>query len=148
MRSPETLHGCPNKTQSDQKRTKYAFSNQTQPSFDFIIVHAIWFDILASVTTGRVPRIMYRRWLQESKLEMADLMGYYNRVMIAIGDLAHVHAWKTKMTEQGTLSMPRLVMRNRKIDARLRNGIKRVGKRNWSVYKMKHGQSLLPAQAD
>jgi hypothetical protein len=54
---------------------------------------------------------------------MADLMGCYNWVMIAIGDLAHLQAWKKDMKEQGMLSVPELVMKSRNIETRLQNGI-------------------------
>lgn len=54
---------------------------------------------------------------------MADLMGCYSWVMIAIGDLAHLQAWKTDMKEKGTLSVPDLVMRSKEVDTRLQDGI-------------------------
>ncbi|RMJ15621.1 hypothetical protein CDV36_004714 [Fusarium kuroshium] len=100
---------------------------QAQPDFDFLIAHAIWFDILSCVSTGRVPRITYRQWLEESNLDMANLMGCYNWVMISIGDLAHLQAWKCKMKEQGTLSVPDLVMRSQEIETRLQDGIEKLG---------------------
>lgn len=99
---------------------------QPQPGFDFLIVHAIWFDILSCVSTGRVPRIGYRQWLEASNLDMADLMGCYNWVMISIGDLAHLQAWKSKMKEQGTLSIPDLVTRSREIERRVEDGVEKL----------------------
>ncbi|KNB17026.1 hypothetical protein FOXG_15183 [Fusarium oxysporum f. sp. lycopersici 4287] len=59
--------------------------HQSQADFNFLVAEALWHDILACATTGRVPRIPYRQWLEASGLEMADLMGCYNWVMIAIG---------------------------------------------------------------
>lgn len=124
MHSPEALLGPANSTDT-AKASKEHVSNddQPQPGLEFLMVHAIWFDILSCISTGRVPRIAYRRWLETSKLEMADLMGCYSWVMIAIGDLAHLQAWKTDMKEKGTLSVPDLVMRSKEVDTRLQDGI-------------------------
>ncbi|RSL93529.1 hypothetical protein CEP52_013190 [Fusarium oligoseptatum] len=128
--SPEVLlvHSTsPNSTETTNGNEEYAYKLfQAQPDFDFLIAHAIWFDILSCVSTGRVPRITYRQWLEESNLDMADLMGCYNWVMISIGDLAHLQAWKCKMKEQGTLSVPDLVMRSQEIETRLQDGIKKL----------------------
>ncbi|EGU88406.1 hypothetical protein FOXB_01073 [Fusarium oxysporum f. sp. conglutinans Fo5176] len=54
---------------------------------------------------------------------MADLMGCYNWVMIAIGDLAHLQAWKKDMKQQGRLSVPELARRGQRIEKRLQDGI-------------------------
>jgi hypothetical protein len=97
--------------------------HQSQADFNFLMAQALWHDILACATTGRVPRIPYRQWLEGSGLEMADLMGCYNWVMIAIGDLAHLQAWKIDMKQQGKLSVPELVRKGQRIDKRLQDGI-------------------------
>lgn len=124
MLSPEGLLGSPNSTDTAKvSGDQVSNSHQAQPDLEFLMIHAIWFDILACVSVGRVPRIAYRRWLETSKLEMADLMGCYNWVMICIGDLAHLQAWKKNMKEEGTLSVPNLVLRSKGIDTRLRQGI-------------------------
>ncbi|KAG5803987.1 hypothetical protein H9Q74_011727 [Fusarium xylarioides] len=96
---------------------------QLQGDFNFLIAEALWHDILACVTTGRVPRIPYRQWLEASGLAMEELMGCYNWVMIAIGDLAHLQAWKKEMKQKGALSVPELVRRGQGIEKRLQNGI-------------------------
>ncbi|KAH7239645.1 putative C6 transcription factor [Fusarium solani] len=128
--SPEVLlqHSTsPNRTDTANDSDEYAYKVfQAQPDFDFLIVHAIWFDILSCVSTGRVPRIAYRQWLEASNLDMADLMGCYNWVMISIGDLAQLQAWKSKMKEQGTLSVPDLVTRSREVETRLEDGIEKL----------------------
>ncbi|KAG8355658.1 hypothetical protein FVEN_g6521 [Fusarium venenatum] len=95
----------------------------SHPDFSFLVTQALWFDILACVSTGRVPRIAYQQWLEESDLDMADLMGCYNWVMISIGDLAHLQAWKKDMQNKRTLSVPELVIKCRNIETRLHNGI-------------------------
>ncbi|RFN46451.1 hypothetical protein FIE12Z_9286 [Fusarium flagelliforme] len=96
---------------------------QSQSDFDFFVAEALWFDILACVSTGRVPRIPYNQWLEGSSFEMADLMGCYNWVMVAIGDLAHLQTWKNHMKEEGRLSVPELVRKGQDIEKRLRDGI-------------------------
>ncbi|RGP66164.1 hypothetical protein FSPOR_6784 [Fusarium sporotrichioides] len=125
--SPESLLRnslAPNSTViSPASRTYDNSSESFQPDFDFLVAETIWIDILACVSTGRVPRIPYQQWLEASKIDMADLMGCYNWVMIAIGDLAHLQAWKKGMKELGTLSIPELVIRSREIETRLQSGI-------------------------
>ncbi|CZR48753.1 uncharacterized protein FPRO_03926 [Fusarium proliferatum ET1] len=96
---------------------------EVQPDFNFLVAEALWHDILACATTGRVPRIPYRQWLEGSGIVMADLMGCYNWVMIAIGDLAHLNAWKKDMKQKGTLSVPELVRRGQRIEKELQDGI-------------------------
>ncbi|KAI5459606.1 fungal-specific transcription factor domain-containing protein [Mariannaea sp. PMI_226] len=127
LHSPDALLGqnaSPNETDLPQHSGNIISNNeQTHSAFEFLIIHAIWFDILACVSTGRVPQIAYRHWLETSNIEMADLMGCYNWVMISIGDLAHLQAWKKEMKERGTLSVPDLVTRSREIEARLQTGI-------------------------
>ncbi|KAF5534823.1 C6 zink-finger PRO1A [Fusarium napiforme] len=96
---------------------------QLQGNFNFLIAEAVWHDILACATTGRVPRIPYRQWLEGSGLQMSDLMSCYNWVMIAIGDLAHLQAWKKDMKQKGALSVPELVRRGQRIEKKLQDGI-------------------------
>ncbi|KAF5599043.1 C6 zink-finger PRO1A [Fusarium pseudoanthophilum] len=94
-----------------------------QADFSFLIAEALWHDILACATTGRVPRIPYRQWLEGPDLAMEDLMGCYNWVMIAIGDLAHLQAWKRDMKQKEALSIPELVRRGQRIEKGLQDGI-------------------------
>jgi hypothetical protein len=100
---------------------------ETHPEFDFLMAQAIWFDILACVSMDRVPRIPYREWLEASDLEMADLMGCYNWIMVCIGDLAYLQAWKTEMEEQGTLSMMALATKSSVIQGALQEGAHGLG---------------------
>lgn len=129
MHSPEALLGnpaSPSHTGTAKDGDAYHRNNvQTHPDFEFLILHAIWFDILACVSADRVPRIEYRQWLEKPtlKLEMANLMGCYNWVIISIGDLAHLQGWVNAMKNKGTLSAPQLVMRAQEIEARLHDGI-------------------------
>ncbi|EWZ00065.1 hypothetical protein FOYG_03976 [Fusarium oxysporum NRRL 32931] len=115
--SPESTLPSPVNTSRDGD------PHQSQADFNFLVAEALWHDILACATTGRVPRIPYRQWLEGSGLEMADLMGCYNWVMIAIGDLAHLQAWKKDMKQQGRLSVPELARRGQRIEKRLQDGI-------------------------
>lgn len=129
MHSPEALLGnaaSPSRTGPAKADDSCHPNNvQAHPNLEFLILHSIWFDILACVSAGRVPRIEYRQWLEKPtlNLEMADLMGCYNWVMISIGDLAHVQGWGTVMKEKGALSVPQLVRRTQEIEARLQDGV-------------------------
>lgn len=127
MHSPEALL----RTQSSPGNTSpYPTSDRldddphpSQIGFNFLIAEALWHDILACATTGRVPRIPYRQWLEGTGLEMATLMGCYNWVMVAIGDLAHLQAWKKEMRQQERLSVPELVRKGQRIEKTLQDGI-------------------------
>ncbi|KAL6918215.1 hypothetical protein FSST1_009710 [Fusarium sambucinum] len=123
MISPKALRKSSSSNNPSVSPVSINSGEESHPDFSFLITQALWFDILACVSTGRVPRIAYQQWLEESDLEMADLMGCYNWVMVAIGDLAHLQAWKEDMQDKRTLSVPELVIKCQNIETRLQNGI-------------------------
>lgn len=90
---------------------------------EFLVVTVIWFDLFACVSTGRVPSLPYHRWLQIPGLNMADLMGCQNWVMLVIGDLAHFGAWKEQQEKNGLLSVRELAGRGQEIEKRLETGL-------------------------
>lgn len=127
MHSPEALLRTPS---SPGNNSPFPASDglddephQSQLGFNFLVAEALWHDILACATTGRVPRMPYRQWLEGTGLEMANLMGCYNWVMVAIGDLAHLQAWKKEMRQQERLSVPELVRKGQRIERTLQDGI-------------------------
>lgn len=149
LHSPEALLGKP-ASPSHTGTTKVGdgyHSNDVQahPDFEFLILNAIWYDILACVSAGRVPRIQYRQWLEKPtlNLEMADLMGCYNWVMTSIGDLAHLQGWVNDMKNKGTLSVPQLVMRTQEIEARLNDGVNELELTMKVRFELKKRRGLL-----
>ncbi|KAF4439648.1 C6 zink-finger PRO1A [Fusarium acutatum] len=126
MHSPDALLRTSSLSENDLPspiNTSRDENSELQADFNFLVAEALWHDILACATTGRVPRIPYRQWLEGSDLAMADLMGCYDWVMIAIGDLAHLNAWKKDMKQKGTLSVPELVKRGQGIEKKLQDDI-------------------------
>ncbi|CAG7919109.1 unnamed protein product [Penicillium olsonii] len=90
---------------------------------EFLIVGVMWYDLLACVSIGSVPRLPYQSWLRAPYLDTADLMGCENWVMLAIGDLAHLSAWKNQQEKDGLLSIRELATKGMEIETRLENGI-------------------------
>lgn len=96
----------------------------TNADLEFLMVGVMWYDLLACVSTGSVPRLPYQSWLQTPHLDTADLMGCENWVMLAIGDLAYLSAWKGQQEKDGLLSIRELASKGIEIETRLENGIK------------------------
>lgn len=90
---------------------------------EFLMVTVVWFDIFASLSTGRPPRLPYQGWLRTPGLNTADLMGCQNWVLVAIGDLAHFDTWKEQQESEGLLSIRELAGKAQEIEMRLENGI-------------------------
>ncbi|RDB26195.1 C6 finger domain transcription factor nosA [Hypsizygus marmoreus] len=105
-----------------------ALSN-CQPNEAFIIKTAIWFDVLASVTTGKEPyfhtaiRVMFHPGTSRvyevasaSQYSMMSPMGCQNVVVWALAETSSLAYWKRSQLEKGALSMPLLVRRGEEID--------------------------------
>ncbi|KZF25158.1 hypothetical protein L228DRAFT_265632 [Xylona heveae TC161] len=56
----------------------------------FLVANLLWFDLLASTSSGTAPKIAYKLWLDERNIDLSQLMGCYNWVMTAIGDIASI----------------------------------------------------------
>lgn len=93
---------------------------------EFLMVTVVWFDLFASLATGRAPRLPYQDWLCTPGLNTADLMGCQNWVMVIIGDLANFSIWKERQENNGSLSIRELAGKGQEIEARLENGIQNL----------------------
>ena len=58
------------------------------------MAQVLWFELLASASTGLRPRMPYRTWLNSGCVDMTDVMGCENWIMEVIGDLATLDAQK------------------------------------------------------
>lgn len=58
------------------------------------MTQVLWFELLASASTGLRPRMPYKTWLNSGCVDMRDVMGCDNWIMEAIGDLATLDAQK------------------------------------------------------
>ncbi|KAJ6512966.1 fungal-specific transcription factor domain-containing protein [Mycena sanguinolenta] len=99
-----------------------------------IIKAAIWFDVLAAVTTQEEPRFLefiralyspnasgiYDPSLSPApELSMMTVMGCENHVVWALAEASALAVWKRKQQNAGTLSVPDLVARGSNLDSYL-----------------------------
>jgi len=87
------------------------------------MVGVMWYDLFACISTRSIPRLPYQRCLQTPGFNTADLMGCHNWVMMAIGDLTHLSAWKDQQEKDGLLSIRELASKGQEIETRLESGI-------------------------
>jgi len=121
--------------------TFYNFSNplqQCDAKTAFVVKTAIWFDVLASITTGQCPRLQSvierlfnprRTHLQEigdplsDQHSMLSPMGSENDVVWAISEISSLAEWKEEQQARGFLSILELVNRAAPIQQCLDNPI-------------------------
>ncbi|KAJ7476036.1 fungal-specific transcription factor domain-containing protein [Mycena latifolia] len=97
----------------------------------FIIKTAIWFDVLAAITTQEAPRFLhYIRQLYSpeasvildpslpppDELSMMNVMGCENHIVWAMAEASALAVWKQDQMARGCLSMPELVARASNLD--------------------------------
>ncbi|KAG1887064.1 hypothetical protein F4604DRAFT_1916886 [Suillus subluteus] len=89
-----------------------------------------WFDVLASVTLIRRPKFLeVLRSLYgpttavndgRPELSMMGVMGYENRIVLALAEIADLACWKDECRRAGRLSLYELVRRGQDIEAVLK----------------------------
>ncbi|KAF7336813.1 hypothetical protein MVEN_02117100 [Mycena venus] len=94
----------------------------------FIIKAAIWFDVLAAITTQESPRFLhYIRELyspetsgiydpSSPELSMMAVMGCENHIVWALAEASELSVWKREQQARGRLSVPDLVARASNLD--------------------------------
>ncbi|KAJ6532036.1 fungal-specific transcription factor domain-containing protein [Mycena capillaripes] len=97
----------------------------------FIIKTAIWFDVLAAITTQESPRFLhYIRQLYSPEasgiydptlppspeLSMMSVMGCENHIVWALAEASALSVWKRQQQQHGCLSIPELVTRANNLD--------------------------------
>jgi len=112
----------------------------------FVIKTTIWFDVLASVTTMKPPRLLnYIRQLFQPTLNwiprtytMLTPMGCENTVVWALAETSYLAYWKAKSISQGNLSIRQLVTQVQEIEPYLLPGPRpiepREGPEGWSRF--------------
>lgn len=93
---------------------------------DILLVHALWFDLLACLSVDRVPHLPYEHWLKIPGFNMADVIGFENWVAQAMGDIAVLRQWKEDQQSSGSLSIFQLASKAREIQCTLEQGVKRL----------------------
>ncbi|KAF8632259.1 hypothetical protein AX15_002004 [Amanita polypyramis BW_CC] len=102
----------------------------------FVIKTAIWFDVLASITSQKAPRLraVIDRLFNPSHARIQDLgdptsdqcsmlspMGCENDVVWALSEISSLAEWKSEQQSKGILSIPELVARSKVIEQCLDN---------------------------
>ncbi|KAG6897152.1 hypothetical protein C0992_003739 [Termitomyces sp. T32_za158] len=95
----------------------------------FIIKTSIWFDVLASVTTQKVPHFLepirsmfdptqskIQELSPEDPSSMMSPMGCHNDVVWALAETSELFCWKQQQLASESLSIPTLVRRAARID--------------------------------
>lgn len=95
----------------------------------FIIKTSIWFDVLASVTTQKVPHFLepirsmfdptqskIQELAAEDPSSMMSPMGCHNDVVWALAETSELFCWKQEKLANESLSIPTLVRKAAKID--------------------------------
>ncbi|KAI1870967.1 hypothetical protein JX265_006007 [Neoarthrinium moseri] len=103
-----------------------------QASFRFLTVNLLWSDVIASTALAQAPRLQkFHPELIDGptpELPIQDFLGCHNWVILTIGEIAGLDAWKKEMRNAGVLSMVELVTRATCIERRLRAGIEELDK--------------------
>ena len=102
----------------------------------FIIKTAIWFDVLASITTQKTPRLraVIDRLFNPSRPHIRELgdpssdqcsmlspMGCENDVVWALSEISSLADWKSEQQSKAVLSIPELVAKSKVIEQCLDN---------------------------
>ncbi|KAJ7285216.1 fungal-specific transcription factor domain-containing protein [Mycena rebaudengoi] len=97
----------------------------------FIVKTAIWFDVLAAVTTQKTPRFLsFIRQLYDPErsgvfdptlpsppaLSMMSVMGCENHIVWALAEASALSVWKREKLQAGCLSIPELVAKASHLD--------------------------------
>ncbi|KAK6070137.1 C6 transcription factor [Seiridium cupressi] len=109
-----------------------------QASFRFLTINLLWIDILASTALERAPRL--ERFHQQllvgdnPSLRATDFLGCHNWVMLIIGQISALHAWKKEMKKSGALSIVELVKKASCIEKRLQEYIEQLSSVRMDVF--------------
>ena len=101
-----------------------------QAAFRFFSAMLLVNDIISSTSLEHAPRLQkYHRHLLTSNhnsghfpLQLEDFVGHENWILLLIGEISALDAWKKEMKKSGALSMMQLVHRASDIEQRLHHG--------------------------
>lgn len=110
-------------------RHKHPWSSD-QAAFRFFTAQILWVDILAGTATQRAPRLerFHSQLLEghQPMLRFEEFNGCYTWVLLLIGKVAALDAWKKEMRATSSLSLVELIQRASCIESQLREGIARL----------------------
>lgn len=110
-------------------------STPAQSAFRFFAGLLLFIDIISSTALEQPPRLraFHDNLLggshssQYGPIELDTIVGCQNWVLVAIGDIAALDAWKKAATRSGTLSVVDLVRRSESISQVLDHGLSQLG---------------------
>lgn len=114
-----------------------------QASLRFSVAFLVFFDTIAATALGRAPRLVgvhqsllmevdereREGWCEDDKvyklphIDMSEFIGLQNWIVLGIGEIAALDAWKKEMKRGGALSVAQLVMRAAGIEETLRGNM-------------------------
>ena len=106
--------------------------NPDQAAFRFFTAVLLFVDIVASTSLERAPRLRrhHSRLLADlapeeiaGPVDLSAFVGCRNWVLLAVGEIATLDAWKKEMERAGSLSRPELVERANGISRVLEQGL-------------------------
>ncbi|KAK4193219.1 fungal-specific transcription factor domain-containing protein [Podospora australis] len=115
-----------------------------QATFRFFTAQLLYFDTIASTTLEQKPRLQQwhqhlltepdeemAKWISNAQKEtviphinLLEFIGVENWMVMALGEIAALDAWKKEMKKSGSLSMMQLVTRASAIENTICDGIK------------------------
>jgi len=99
------------------------------PTVAFVIKTAIWFDVIASITTQSRPHFAAKinemfypsqdAYYSSPQFSMMSPMGCENNVLWALSQTSELSCWKREQERKGSLSVPELVKKAKAIEVGL-----------------------------
>ena len=81
--------------------------NEEETAFRFFTGVIFWLDIITCISVGKAPRLLHLHDLclgpDKSWIQLQNIMGCENWVMVLIGRIAVLHEWKTRAKQNGSL---------------------------------------------
>lgn len=121
-----------------------------QAAFRFAACLLLWDDVIASTATQEEPKLYtYHRDLlttvgdQGPLLDLEAVIGCQNWVVLQIGEIAVLDAWKQQSQKAGSLDMMELVYRGTRIKEGLERHLAMLESRPVSCQKERSGTGLL-----
>jgi hypothetical protein len=114
------------------RHPKYLARTSNQMAFLFFSAVLLFYDIISSTSLEEAPRLQryHVRLLAKdgnsngkASLELQEFVGCQNWVLILIGEIAALDAWKKDSKKRGTLSVMELVRRAANIERSIQDGL-------------------------
>ena len=103
------------------------FFKTDEAAIKILITIFLWFDIYTCISSGSKPYLesYFQRLLEspDGGIDMGQVMGCENSIMIQIGKIASLDVWKRESQKSGKLSVVNLVKQATQIEQDLKSGL-------------------------